>query len=98
MGEIHCSCSYGSKSSGASAFRSEATRRRFLPPLTPEEIDTLRHHFRVRVAYPELLLMRLAGVYLFRGHLQRPLGRLDAMLFHIEPLRKYGYRQYVYLE
>jgi 2-polyprenyl-3-methyl-5-hydroxy-6-metoxy-1,4-benzoquinol methylase len=67
-------------------------------PLTPEEIDTLRHHFRVRVAYPELLLMRLAGVYLFRGHLQRPLGRLDAMLFHIEPLRKYGYRQYVYLD
>ena len=67
-------------------------------PLTPEEIDTLRRHFRVRVAYPELLLMRLAGVYLFRGHLKRPLGWLDAMLYRIVPLRKYGYRQYVYLE
>ncbi len=67
-------------------------------PLTPEEIHTLRPHFRVRVAYPELLLMRLAGDYLFRGHLKRPLGSLDAMLFRIVPLRKYGYRQYIYLE
>lgn len=67
-------------------------------PLTPEEIDTLRRHFRVRVAYPELLLMRLAGDYLVRGHLKRPLGWLDAMLYRIVPLRKYGYRQYVYLE
>jgi SAM-dependent methyltransferase len=67
-------------------------------PLTPEEIDTLRRHFRVRVAYPELLLMRLAGDYLFRGHLRRLLGWLDAMLYRVAPLRKYGYRQYVYLE
>lgn len=67
-------------------------------PLTPEEIDTLRRHFRVRVDYPELLLMRLAGDYLFRGHLQRSLGWLDAMLYRIVPLRRYGYRQYVYLE
>jgi 2-polyprenyl-3-methyl-5-hydroxy-6-metoxy-1,4-benzoquinol methylase len=67
-------------------------------PLTPEELDTLRRHFRVHVAYPELLLMRLAGTYLFRGHLERPLGWLDALLYRIVPLRKYGYRQYVYLE
>ena len=26
------------------------------------------------------------------------LGWLDAMLYRIVPLRKYGYRQYVYLE
>jgi 2-polyprenyl-3-methyl-5-hydroxy-6-metoxy-1,4-benzoquinol methylase len=67
-------------------------------PLTQEEIETLRRHFRVRVDYPELLLMRLASGYLFRGHLKRPLGWLDAMLYRIVPLRKYGYRQYVYLE
>jgi SAM-dependent methyltransferase len=30
-------------------------------PLTPDEIDTSRRHFRVRVAYPEMLLMRLAA-------------------------------------
>lgn len=67
-------------------------------PLTAQEIDTLRRHFRVRVVYPELLLMRLAGDYLFRRHLRRPLGWLDAVLYRIAPLRKYGYRQYVYLE
>jgi SAM-dependent methyltransferase len=67
-------------------------------PLRPDEIDTLRRQFRVRVAYPEMLLMRLAGAYLFPGHLERLLGWLDAALYRIVPLRKYGYRQYVYLE
>jgi len=67
-------------------------------PLTPQEIDTLRRYFCVRVAYPELLLMRLAGAYLLGGHLQRPLGWVDANLYRIPLLRKHGYRQYVYLE
>ena len=42
--------------------------------------------------------MRLASGYLFRGRLKRPLGWLDVVLYRIVPLRKYGYRQYVYLE
>jgi 2-polyprenyl-3-methyl-5-hydroxy-6-metoxy-1,4-benzoquinol methylase len=66
-------------------------------PLTPQEVDELRRHFRVEIIYPELLLFRMIPRYLFRGHWMAPFDFLDRWAFRFPPIRKYSYRQYVCL-
>jgi SAM-dependent methyltransferase len=66
-------------------------------PLGADEVDLLRAHFRVEVEFPELMLFVLASPYLLRRRAARPLWRLDRMLFHVPPLRRLSYRQYVKL-
>jgi SAM-dependent methyltransferase len=66
-------------------------------PLTPGEIEELRGHFEVRVAYPEFLFFQLVAPYLLRDRLRGPLRLLDRLCYAVPPLRRYSYRQYVYL-
>lgn len=67
-------------------------------PLTPSEVDELRRHFRVAVEYPELLLFRMVGRYLFRGRVMRPFDVLDRALYRYAWFRQYSYRQYLLLD
>jgi SAM-dependent methyltransferase len=67
-------------------------------PLSRSEVQTLARHLDVEVVYPELFLVRMASPYLFRGHLWSALTLVDRWLFHLKGLRKYSYRQYVYLQ
>lgn len=67
-------------------------------PLNVSEIDALRTAFRVRVVYPELFLMRVVATYLFRNRHWNAMERADFILYRVAPfLRKYSYRQYIYL-
>ena len=66
-------------------------------PLTPAEVGSLRRHFDVRVVYPEMYLARLVSTYLLKGRLEGTFVRLDELLFRVPALRKYSYRQLVYL-
>jgi SAM-dependent methyltransferase len=66
-------------------------------PLASYEVDLLRRRFHVTVEYPQLLFFQLIGAYLLRERLTRQLEAIDKLLFKIKPLRKYSYRQYVYL-
>jgi hypothetical protein len=67
-------------------------------PLSRDEVQLLARHLGVEVVYPELFLLRMASPYLFRDHLWAALTLLDRWLFHLKPLRKYSYRQYLYLQ
>lgn len=67
-------------------------------PLTPSEVDELRRHFRVSVEYPELLLFRMAALYLLRGHAMGPFAWLDETLYRFAAIRQYSYRQYLLIE
>lgn len=66
-------------------------------PLTPGEVDVLRHAFAVRVAYPEMMFFRLASWYLLKGRLIGAFSLLDRIAYRIPWLRAYSYRQYLYL-
>lgn len=66
-------------------------------PLMPQEIAQLRRYFQVDVVYPELLFFRLASQYLLKGHLHSLMSKLDAYLFQFPSLRKYSYRQNLFL-
>lgn len=66
-------------------------------PLTPSELDELRKYFDVKIEYPELLYFRMISSYLFRGRLMKPFQMLDSYCFKFPKLRKYSYRQYVFL-
>jgi SAM-dependent methyltransferase len=67
-------------------------------PLSRSEVGVLRRYLEVDVVYPELYLLRMASPYLFRERLTSVLTLFDQWLFRLEPLRKYSYRQYVYLQ
>jgi 2-polyprenyl-3-methyl-5-hydroxy-6-metoxy-1,4-benzoquinol methylase len=67
-------------------------------PLSPKEVQELAGAFRLRQEFPHLTLFRLLPVYLFRGRFDKPFHWLDDLAFHIRPLRKYSYRQYLFLE
>jgi 2-polyprenyl-3-methyl-5-hydroxy-6-metoxy-1,4-benzoquinol methylase len=67
-------------------------------PLSRSEVQMLARHLDVDVVYPELFFVRMASPYLFRGHLWSALTLVDRGLFHLKGLRKYSYRQYVYLQ
>ena len=66
-------------------------------PLTPAEIGMLRRHFDVRVVYPEMYLARMVSTYLLKGRMEGPLVKLDELMYRVPGLRKYSYRQLVYL-
>jgi SAM-dependent methyltransferase len=66
-------------------------------PLTPDELDVLRRHFRVEVAYPEMLFFELASHYLLRGAFRSPLRRIDQFLYRRRWGLRYSYRQFVML-
>jgi 2-polyprenyl-3-methyl-5-hydroxy-6-metoxy-1,4-benzoquinol methylase len=66
-------------------------------PLAPSEVRLLRKRFTVDIEYPEMMFFSLAGQYLLRDHLMRPLRALDAFLYRRNWLRRYSYRQYVRL-
>jgi SAM-dependent methyltransferase len=66
-------------------------------PLTRDEVDMLRNRFRVRIAYPELLLFRLISVYLFHQKMYRPFQALDDFFYRFRFMRKYSYKQHLLL-
>lgn len=66
-------------------------------PLMPQEIESLRQYFDVRVVYPELLFFRLASEYLLRGNLHSLMSKLDTYFFQFPHFRKYSYRQNLFL-
>lgn len=66
-------------------------------PLTPQEVELLRQSFKVNVVYPELLFFRLASQYLLKGRLHPIMSRLDSYFFQFPSLRKYSYRQNLFL-
>jgi len=66
-------------------------------PLTPSEVEEFRKYFHVHVEYPELLLFRLISSYVFRGHFAMPFGLLDKYFYNYPSIRKYSYRQTLFL-
>ena len=66
-------------------------------PFTPSEMDELRKYFNVKIEYPILLYFKMIPLYLLRGHFIKPFQMLDSYFFRFPKLRKYSYRQYVFL-
>ena len=66
-------------------------------PLTPSEIDELKKYFNVKIEYPELYYFRMISSYLFRGRYMKPFQMIDNYFFKFPKLRKYSYRQYLFL-
>lgn len=66
-------------------------------PLMPQEIEQLRQYFQVEIVYPELLFFRLASQYLLKGRLHSLTSKLDAYFFQFPSIRKYSYRQNLFL-
>ena len=66
-------------------------------PLTPAEIGMLRRHFDVRVVYPEMYMARMVSTYLLKGRMEGALVKLDELMYRVPALRRYSYRQLVYL-
>jgi SAM-dependent methyltransferase len=66
-------------------------------PLGSGELDILRASFSVGIEYPQLVLFRLAPVYLLRGRGWRVCGWIDDRLFAVTAVRRHSYRQCVLL-
>jgi len=66
-------------------------------PLTPDEVSMLKRHFNVEIEFPELLFFRMISTYLFRGHFSTHFLLLDKFFYRFQTIRKYSYRQYLYL-
>ena len=66
-------------------------------PLTPAEVDIIRQYFSVNIVYPELLFFRLISQYLLKGNLSQVTKKIDDYLFRFEGVRKYSYRQNLFL-
>jgi 2-polyprenyl-3-methyl-5-hydroxy-6-metoxy-1,4-benzoquinol methylase len=67
-------------------------------PLSRKEVQLLARNFGLRQEFPELLLFRLVPIYLFKGRMLGLFRVFDEAAFHLRPLRRYSYRQYLYLE
>jgi hypothetical protein len=67
-------------------------------PLTLKEVSTLARTFQLRQEFPEVLLFRLIPIYLLKHCFAKPFQLLDKAASHIPALRKYSYRQYLFLE
>jgi 2-polyprenyl-3-methyl-5-hydroxy-6-metoxy-1,4-benzoquinol methylase len=86
-------------------FRTHVVGRLWVPkrgdedefPLMPQEIDLLRTRFSVEVEYPELVFFRLISSYLLRERLTTPFRWLDDRFYAVKGMRRYSYRQYLYL-
>jgi len=66
-------------------------------PLTPRELNVLRDYFTVQQVYPYLVFFRLASAYLFRRRLSKFCAWFDRLAYTIPAVRRYSYRQYIYL-
>lgn len=66
-------------------------------PLMPSEIGQLARHFHVRIEYPELVYFRMMSKYLFRGQLMALCQSADSYCYRFRWLRKYSYKQYLFL-
>lgn len=67
-------------------------------PLTPDEVEVLRRHFRVDVSYPWLKFFQLVPQYLLGGRAGRLFARLDRWAYAAVPaLRPHSYVQYLRL-
>jgi SAM-dependent methyltransferase len=66
-------------------------------PLTPSEVNVLRRHFDVQVTYPEFLFARLGTRYLLKGRGAATAQRVDEYLYRFPRIRRYSYRQFLYL-
>jgi 2-polyprenyl-3-methyl-5-hydroxy-6-metoxy-1,4-benzoquinol methylase len=66
-------------------------------PLTPQEVALLKQSFNVDITYSELLFFRLASQYLFKGYGHSVTEQLDQFFFQFPKLRKYSYRQHLFL-
>jgi 2-polyprenyl-3-methyl-5-hydroxy-6-metoxy-1,4-benzoquinol methylase len=67
-------------------------------PLTPHELDLLRSRFNLFVEVPEMVLFTMAGVYLFRNKGQIIFRTIDELLFRLNFLKSWSYRQILFLE
>jgi 2-polyprenyl-3-methyl-5-hydroxy-6-metoxy-1,4-benzoquinol methylase len=66
-------------------------------PLTSDEVEILRRHFAVRQDFPEMVLLKLVSIYLFRERLSGACVAVDRLLGRT-PLRKYSYFQFLFLQ
>lgn len=66
-------------------------------PLMPGEVNELRKHFNVDIEYPELVLFRMISTYLLRGYFKKPFLMLDRFFYRYPAMRKYSYRQFLFL-
>lgn len=66
-------------------------------PLTDCELEVFRKYFLVERTFPYVSFFRLAPSYLFRGRLMSMCRLADEVVYAIPDLRKYSYRQYIYL-
>ncbi len=66
-------------------------------PLTLSEISEIRKYFCVQIEIPELVFFRMISKYLFRGHLSIAFKLLDDYFYKYPAIRKYSYKQYLYL-
>ena len=66
-------------------------------PLSLSEIKILKKYFKVKIEFPELFYFRLISTYLLNGYFKKFFILIDKLFFHIKPLKKYSYRQYIYL-
>jgi 2-polyprenyl-3-methyl-5-hydroxy-6-metoxy-1,4-benzoquinol methylase len=86
-------------------FRTHVVGRLWVPkygdsqefPLTPDEVETLRRHFSVRVFYPNMTFFVLFSNYILRDRFTKPFAALDDWLYRRNWLVKYSYQQYLYL-
>ncbi len=87
-------------------FRKHVVGKFFVPkygdekefPLTPDEVNMLKRYFNVEIEFPELVFFRMISTYLLRGHFFKQFQEIDKYLFKFKSLRKYSYRQYLYIE
>jgi 2-polyprenyl-3-methyl-5-hydroxy-6-metoxy-1,4-benzoquinol methylase len=66
-------------------------------PLTSNEVNELKKYFDIKVKYPEFLYFSLISTYLLKGRFKDSLQKVDKFLYHFHAIRKYSYRQYLYL-
>lgn len=66
-------------------------------PLDSGEISELKRHFHVEIEYPRLVFFGLISMYLLRGKCKHFFRRLDSYFYRFENIRKYSYRQCLYL-
>jgi SAM-dependent methyltransferase len=67
-------------------------------PLAIAEVNKLGQSFNLQQVFPELALFRLIPPYLLRRRFTKQFESLDRLAYRIRPLRKYSYRQYLFLE
>lgn len=67
-------------------------------PLTPQEVDLLRQHFRVSQEFPEMVFFKLASLYLLKGRAGKMSAAVDDFLFRHDIMKSFSYRQLLMIE